>query len=114
MKEGLVGGQRVIDRGRIRVLGGEPVIDGQDLGGRPPADLGGQVGGQERVAQHVYAAVEVQHHVAGFDAADGDLGGRDAAQFGGGHGHAGGQRLRREQLPQLPPLLVHVAGGGED
>jgi hypothetical protein len=29
---------------------------------------------------------------------DGDLGGRDAAECGGGHGHVGRQRLRRCQL----------------
>ena len=112
-QEGLVGGQGVVDRGRVRVLGGEPVVDGDDLGARPPADLRGQVSGQEGVPQHVHAAVEVQDNMAGFDSVDGDLGGRDAAECGGGHGHAGGQRLRRCQLPEQPPLLVDVAAGGE-
>jgi hypothetical protein len=30
-QQGFVGGQSVVDRGRIRVLGGEPVVDGDDL-----------------------------------------------------------------------------------
>jgi hypothetical protein len=42
VQEGLVGGQGVVDRSRVRVLGGEPVVDGDDLGPGPPADLGGQ------------------------------------------------------------------------
>ena len=45
LQEGLVGGQSVVDRGRVRVLGGEPVVDGDDLGAGPPADLRGQAGG---------------------------------------------------------------------
>ena len=94
-QEGFVGGQGVVDRCRVRVLGGEPVVDGDDLGAGPPADLRGQVSGEEGVAHHVHAAVEVQDNVAGFDSVDGDLGGRDAAQCGCGHGHVGGQRLRR-------------------
>jgi hypothetical protein len=51
--------------------------------------------------------------MARFDSVDGDLGGWDAAQCGWGHGHVGGQRLRRQQLPKLSPLLVEVAVGGE-
>jgi hypothetical protein len=51
--------------------------------------------------------------MAGFDSADGDLGGRDAAQRGCGHGHTGGQWLRRYQFPELPPVLAGVAVGGE-
>ena len=45
VQEGLVGGQSVIDRRRVRVLGGEPVVDGDDRGAGPPADLRGQAGG---------------------------------------------------------------------
>ena len=112
-QEGLVGGQRVVDRCRVRVLGGEPVVDGDDLGAGPPADLRGQAGGLEGVAYHVHAAVEVQDNVAGFDSVDGDLGGWDAAQRGGGHGHAGGQRLRRGKLREQPPLLADVAAERE-
>ena len=97
-QEGLVGGQGVVDRGRVRVLGGEPVVDGDDLGAGPPGDLRGQAGGLEGVPQDVYAAVEVQDNVAGLGSVDGDLGGGDAAQRGGGHGDLGGQRLRGEQL----------------
>jgi hypothetical protein len=57
--------------------------------------------------------VEVQDNMAGFDSVDGDLGGRDAAQGGCGHGHAGWQRLRRCQLCELPPLLADIDVGGE-
>ena len=57
--------------------------------------------------------MEVQDNVTRFDAVDCDLGGRDAAQCGCGHGHVGGQRLRREQLPEQSPLLVDVGVGGE-
>ena len=84
------------------MLGGEPVVDGDDLGGRPRADLRGQAGGLDGVPEHVHAAVEVQDNVAGFDAVDGDLGGGDAAQRGGGHRHPGGQRLRRGILSREP------------
>ena len=45
LQEGLVGRQGVVDRGRVGVFGGEPVVDGDDLGVRPPADLRGQAGG---------------------------------------------------------------------
>ena len=112
-QEGLVGGQGVIDRGRIRVLGGEPVVDGDDLGAGPPADLRGEVSDLECVLQDVHAAVEVQDDMAWFDPVDGDLGGRDATERGWGHGHADGQRLRRGQLREYPPLLADLAIGGE-
>jgi hypothetical protein len=46
VQEGFVGRKSVVDRRRIRVLGGEPVVDGDDLGVRPPADLRGQVSGE--------------------------------------------------------------------
>ena len=95
------------------MLGGEPVVDGDDRGARPPADLRGQAGGLEGVPQYVHAAMEVQNNVTRFDSVDGDLGGWDAAQCGGGHGHVGGQRLRRRQFPERPPLLAHVDAGGE-
>ena len=110
LQEGFIGGESVVDRRRIRVLGGEPVVDGDDLGVRPPADLRGQVGGEERVPHHVHAAVEVQDNVARFDSVDGDLGGRDAAQCGCGHGHSAGsgcadsssRSSRRCSLTSLP------------
>jgi hypothetical protein len=41
---------------RGRVLGGEPVVDGDDLDAGPPADLRGQAGGLEGVPQNVHAA----------------------------------------------------------
>ena len=74
VQEGFVGRKSVVDRGRIRVLGGEPVVDGDDLGAGPPADLRGQVGGEEGVPHHVHAAVEVENNVARFDPVDRDLG----------------------------------------
>ena len=83
------------------------------MASRPPADLRGQLSGEEGVPHHVHAAVEVQNDVARLDSVDGDLGGRDAAERGCGHGHLGGQRLRRQQLPEQPPLLVDIAAGGE-
>ena len=95
VQEGFVGRKSVVDRRGIRVLGSEPVVDGDDLGVRPPADLRGQVGGEEGVPHHVHAAVEVENNVARFDSVDCDLGGGDAAQYGCSHGHVGGQRLRR-------------------
>ena len=63
------------------MLGSEPVVDGDDLGLRPPTDLRGQASGEECVRDHVHAAVEVQNNVARFDSVDRDLGGRDAAQL---------------------------------
>jgi hypothetical protein len=48
-----------------------------------------------------------------FDSVDRDLGGRDAAQGGCGHGHIGGQRLRRYRLSEQFPLLVDTAVGWE-
>ena len=113
LQEGFVSGQGVVDRGRIGVLGGEPVVDGDDLGAGPSADLRGQASGLEGVPHHVYAGVEVQDDMARFDSVDCDLGGWDAAQCGCGHGHVGGQRLRRCQLLQQPPLLADIAVGGE-
>ena len=103
LQEGLVGCKSVVDGRRIRMLGGEPVVDGDDLGVRPPADLRGQVSGEEGVPHHVHAAVEVKNNVARFDSFDRDLGGWDAAQRGCGHGHVGGQRLRRYQLSEQSP-----------
>ena len=49
VQEGFVGRKSVVDRCRIRMLGGEPVVDGDDLGAGPPADLRGQVSGEECV-----------------------------------------------------------------
>src|SRR5258705_13505977 len=65
MQEGFVGRQGVVDRCRIRVLGGEPVVDRDDLGIGPPADLRGQASGLEGVPYHVHAAVEGQDNTAG-------------------------------------------------
>jgi hypothetical protein len=79
VQEGFVGGQGVVDRGRVRVLGGEPVVDGDDHGAGAPADLRGQAGGLEGVPDDVHAAVEVHDDVAQFGSVDGDLGGRDGA-----------------------------------
>src|SRR3954462_428662 len=112
-QEGFIGRKSVVDRCRIRVLGGESVVDGDDLGMRPPADLRGQLSGEEGVPHHVHAAVEVQNDVSRFDSVDGDLGGWDAAQCRGAHRHVGGQRLRREQLAKQSPLLVDVAADRE-
>ncbi len=109
VQQGGVGGQGVVDRGRVGVLGGEPVVDGDDRGAGPRADLRGQPSGLEGVPDHIHPAVEIQHHMAGFDPVDGDLGGGDAAQDAGGHGHAGGQRLRRGILARQPPQLADVA-----
>ena len=39
VQEGPVGGQGVVGRSRVRVLWGEPVVDGDDPGARLPADL---------------------------------------------------------------------------
>jgi hypothetical protein len=113
VQEGFIGRKSVVNRRRIRVLGGEPVVDGDDLGVRPPSDLRGQVSGEEGVPHHVHAAVEVQNDVARFDSVDGDLGGWDTAQCGRGHGHVGGQRLRRNRLSKQSPLLVDIAADGE-
>jgi hypothetical protein len=63
----------------------------------------------EGVSQYIHAAVEVNYNVARFDPVDCDLGGWDAAQCGCGHGHVGGQRLRRYQLSEQSPLLVDIA-----
>jgi hypothetical protein len=51
--------------------------------------------------------------MARFDSVDVYLGGRDAAQRGRGHGHAGGQRLRRGKLREQPPLLTDVGAERE-
>jgi hypothetical protein len=39
VEERRVGRESVVYRCRVRVLGGEPVVDGDDPGLRPPADL---------------------------------------------------------------------------
>jgi hypothetical protein len=93
VQEGFIGRKSVVNRCRIRVLRGEPVVDRDDLGVRPPADLRRKVSGEEGVPHHVHAAVEVKNDVARFDSVDCDLGGWDAAQCGFGHGHIAGQRL---------------------
>jgi len=113
VQEGSVGRKSVVHRCRIRVLGGEPVVDGDDLGVRPPADLRGQVSGEECVPHHVHATVEVENDVARFDPVNGDLGGRNAAQRGCGHCDLGRERLRRQQLFQESPLLLDIAVRGE-
>ena len=41
VQKGFIGRKSIVNRRRIRVLGGKPVVDGDDLGLRPPADLGG-------------------------------------------------------------------------
>src|SRR5437879_13237481 len=97
----------------LPIFGGEPVVDGDDLGAGPPADLRGQAGGLEGVPQYVHAAVEVQNNVARFDSVDGDLGGWYAAQCCRGHGHVGGQRLRGYQLFEQSPMLVEIGAEGD-
>ena len=89
VQEGLVGCESVVDGGRIRVLGGEPVVDGEDSGASPPPDLRRQVSSEKGVTQHVHAAMEVQDNMPRFDSVDGDLGGWDAAQCGRSHRHLG-------------------------
>ena len=79
MQQGFIGRKSVVNRCRIRVLGGEPVVDGDGLGVRPPADLRGQVSGEEGVRHHVNAAVEVKNNMARFESVDCDLGSLDAA-----------------------------------
>jgi hypothetical protein len=113
LQEGFIGRQSVVDRRRMRMLGSKPVVDGDDLGVRPPTDLRGQAGGEKGVRQDVHAAVEVQDNVARSDSVDCDLGGRDTAERGCGHGHVGGQRLRGYRLSELAPLLVDIAADGE-
>jgi hypothetical protein len=103
--QGLVGGQGVLDRGRVRVLGGEPVVHRDDPGAGPPADLGSQAGDLEGVLQHVHAAVEVQDDMAGVDSVDGDLGGRDAAQ----RGLRSRSRLRAAAAPMPAPRAAAAA-----
>jgi len=100
VEEGFVRRKSVVDRCRIRVLGSEPVVDGDDLGAGTPTDLRGQVGDEERVSHHVHATVEVENDVARVDSTNGDLGGRNAAQRACGHGDPGRERLCREQLSQ--------------
>jgi hypothetical protein len=113
LEKGFIGCERVVNRCRIRVLGGKPVIDGDDPCARPPADLRGQPGSEGGVAHHVDAAVEIEDNVASLYTVDCDLGGRDAAQCGWGHGDVRGQRLRREQFSENAPLLIDVAADGE-
>jgi hypothetical protein len=57
--------------------------------------------------------MEVQDNMARFDSVNGDLGSRDGAQGGRGHGHVGGQRLRRHQLFEQSPLLADIEAAGE-
>src|SRR5258706_531030 len=104
---GTSGGPRWGDRGgragrggNTRLGGGEPVVAGDVAGAGAPADLRGQASGLEGVPDYVHGAVEVKDNVAGFDSVNADLGGWDAGQRGRGHAHAGGQRLRRCQLPE--------------
>ena len=54
MQEGLVGGKGVVDRRWIRMLRGEPVVDGDDFGAGSPADLRGEVSSLEGVTQYVH------------------------------------------------------------
>jgi hypothetical protein len=112
-QEGFVGGKSVVDRGRIRVLRGEPVVDGNDLGTCPSADLRGQASGLGGASQYVHAPMEVQDNMARYGPVDRDLGGRDAAQCGRGHGDVSGQRLRRGQVAEQSPLLIDINVGGE-
>ena len=109
VQEGFIGRKSVVNRSRIRVLGGEPVVDGDDLGVRPPTELRGQACGQEGVRDHVHAAVEVQNDLARFDSINRDLGGTDTTQCGFGDGHIRRQGLRRYRLSEQSPLLIDTA-----
>jgi hypothetical protein len=95
------------------MLGSEPVVEGDDPGLCPPADLRGQVSGLEGVPKDVHAAMEVQDDMVGFDPVNGDIGSRDAAQLGWGHRHVRGHWPRRCPLPQPPPLLADAAVDGD-
>jgi hypothetical protein len=109
LQQSFVGRKGVVDSRRIRMFWGEPVVDGDDLGAGPPADLRAEVSNTEGVTQYIDAAMEVKNNIARFDSVDSDLGGWDATQCACGHGHTGGQRLRRCELVCPPPLLADVA-----
>jgi hypothetical protein len=47
LQESFVGRRSVVNRRRIRMLGTESVVDGDDLGAGPAADLRSQIGGEE-------------------------------------------------------------------
>jgi len=67
VQEGLVGCESVVDGGRIRVLGGEPVVDGEDSGASPPPDLRRQVSsekGRGSIPSTVISAVGTPPNVA--------------------------------------------------
>jgi len=113
VQEGFIGRQSIVNRCRIRVLGGEPVVDGDDLGVRPPADLRGQLSGEEGVPRSRTRRRGSTEQRGEVRFRRRDLGGWDAAQCGCGHGHVGGQRLRRYQLSEQSPLLVDIAADGE-
>src|SRR5260221_10437804 len=75
LQKGLVRRKRVVNGCRIRVLGGESVVDGDDPRAHSPTDLRGQVSGEEGVPDDVHATVEVQNNVAGVGSLLSYLGG---------------------------------------
>src|SRR3981189_3458205 len=52
VQKGFIGRKSIVNRCRIRVLGSEPVVDGDDLGARPPTDLRGQASCEEGAQHH--------------------------------------------------------------
>jgi hypothetical protein len=96
-EQSLIGRASVVDRGRIRVFGGEPVVESDGPDARTPDEVTHQRDGRRRRADDVDTAMEVQHDVIGLGARDGDLDAADAADLDRLLQDIGGHRDLRDE-----------------
>ena len=93
LEQGTVGGRDVLERGGVRVLGREPVVDRDGAHSR----LAGQAGRQPHRsfcgAERETAAVNVEDRAARLNAGNVDEDHRDAAQVSGRHADVVRQRM---------------------
>ena len=98
LKQGAVGGRDVLERGRVGVLGREPVVDRHGPHARLAGQAGRQPRGCSRGAKREAAAVNVEDSAARLDVGYVDEDHGDAAQVCGRHADVCRQGLRGEHL----------------
>ena len=97
-EQSLVHGAGVVDRGRVRVLGRQPIVDRHRLCVRSPGEIAHQGHRRRRRTDDIDATVEVQDRVGGVDAPDRDVDRVHATDRRGNLLDIGGDRHVRHEV----------------